>query len=84
MLSVLLQRIRFLIQRSSVFGKKLNDFLPGIRKSRITIKKERKNIYELIDQMSRDEFIRINKLHSIIWDEDDSLVSEFLRQEAER
>ena len=61
--------------RSSVFGKKLNDFLPGIRKSRITIKKERKNIYELMSlDASRDEFIRINKLHSIIWDEDDSLV----------
>ena len=59
--------------RSSVFGK-LNEFLPGIRKSRITIK-ERKNIYELMSlDASRDEFIRVNKLHSVIWDEDDSLL----------
>lgn len=59
---------------SSALGKRLNELLPSVEKRRITIGKGRKNAYlfKSLDE-ARDEFVKVNRLTSIRWAEDEEL-----------
>ena len=59
---------------SSALGKRLNELLPSIEKRRISIGKGRKNAYlfTFLDE-ARDEFVKVNRLTSIRWAEDEEL-----------
>ena len=59
---------------SCALGKRLNELLPSIEKRRITIGKVRKNAYLFtsLDE-ARDEFVKMNRLTSIRWAEDEEL-----------
>jgi len=59
---------------SSALGKRLNELLPSIKKRRITIGKGRKNAYLFTSlDNARDEFVKVNRLTSIRWAEDEEL-----------
>ena len=59
---------------SCTLCKWLNELLPSIEKRRITIGKVRKNAYLFtsLDE-ARDEFVKMNRLTSIRWAEDEEL-----------
>ena len=60
---------------SSGFGKRLNELLPSTEKRKVTISNKRKNayIFKSLDE-ARDEFVKLNRLTSIKWAEDDELL----------
>ena len=59
---------------SSSLGKRLNELLPSIEKRRISIGKGRKNAYLFTSlDDARDEFVKVNRLTSIRWAEDEAL-----------
>ena len=59
---------------SSALGKRLNELLPSIEKRRISIGKGRKNAYLFTSlDDARDEFVKVNRLTSIRWAEDEEL-----------
>jgi hypothetical protein len=59
---------------SSALGKRLNELLPSIEKRRISIGKGRKNAYLFTSlDNARDEFVKVNRLTSIRWAEDEAL-----------
>ena len=59
---------------SSAFGKRLNELLPSIEKRRISIGKGRKNVYLFTSlDDARYEFVKVNRLTSIRWAEDEEL-----------
>ena len=59
---------------SSALGKRLNELLPSIEKRRISIGKGRKNAYLFTSlDNARDEFVKVNRLTSIRWAEDEEL-----------
>lgn len=55
-------------------GKRLKELLPSVEKRRITIGKRRNNayIFTSLDD-TRDEFVKVNRLTSIKWEEDEEL-----------
>jgi len=60
---------------SSGFGKRLKELLPSAEKRKVTISNRRKNayIFKSLDE-ARDEFVKVNRLASIRWAEDDELL----------
>ena len=67
---------------SSALGKRLNELLPSIEKRRISIGKGRKNahLFTSLDN-ARDEFVKVNRLTSIRWAEDEELRLQQVSQE---
>jgi len=59
---------------SSAMGKRLKEILPSVEKRRITIGKRRNSayIFTSLDD-TRDEFVKVNRLTSIRWEEDEEL-----------
>ena len=58
----------------SGFGKRLKDLLPSIHKSRLSTGGKRKHFYFFPElDAARDEFVKVNRLASIKWAEDDEL-----------
>ena len=57
----------------SGFGKRVKDLLPGIHKSRLSTGGKRKHYFFPELDAARDEFVKVNRLASIKWAEDDEL-----------
>ena len=58
----------------SIFGKRLNQLLPSITKTRISEGRVRRNVYLLLElEHARDEFTKENQLGALNWPEEESL-----------
>ena len=59
---------------SSAFGKRLKELLPSTEKRKVTISNQRKNAYLFTSlDDARYEFVKVNRLTSIRWAEDEEL-----------